>query len=198
MRCGKRPNRRDDVAVVARPFRRLRVAERLGERDRALLVGRIFGVRERQIEEAAQLRRHRPVVLALDRAVGNVHRHGVGPVGAPGAAEHVARELVEEQAQRQRAFRHELPLVEVAARRRLVGEEEALPAGLVEGVVLGKPLVRPGGAPERQHLLDRGVALHAAALKSEKARRRRAFLDQFVPASRRAYSIDTATKRTSP
>ena len=46
----------DDVGVNFRPFQVFGVSDRLVERDAALLVGEVFRVLERKIEEATQFR----------------------------------------------------------------------------------------------------------------------------------------------
>ena len=135
------------------------VAERLVERDRALLVGEFLRMHEGQVEEATQRRIDGLVVPPLDRTIRDHHGGGVGAVGAPRAAEHVTRELVQQQAQRERAVRRQLPFIEVVAGGGLMGEEEALAADRVESLVLGEPSVRTRLAPEGQHVLDRRGAL---------------------------------------
>jgi len=105
-------------------------------------------VHERQEEEAAQLIRHVLIVAALERAVGDLACERVGRIGARIAAKHVARELIEHDAERERAIRGRLPRGELARSRGLVGRHEAVADGGVERVVLAEPLVVSSLAPE--------------------------------------------------
>src|SRR5829696_7562885 len=146
----------DDVAVVARPLQRLLVAENLAEGDRALLVFDILRVHEGEIEELAKGRLDLPVVSLLDRPVGSHEGRRVGPIHGLGAAEHVARELVEQKDHRQRALGRQFPFIQVAPGGRFIGEREAVAAASVEGVVLREPAILAGLAPERNHLLRGG------------------------------------------
>ncbi len=60
----------------------------------------------------------------------------------------VARELIEQDQQCQRALRRLLPFCQLTPRGGVVsGLEPADDLG-IEAIVLGKPLVRPGGLPE--------------------------------------------------
>ena len=76
-------------------FRELIVAVAARERDAAFLIGEIFRVLEWQIEELALDMRDLSVEPASDGAIGDGAGNPIGLVGAPVAAEHVARELVE-------------------------------------------------------------------------------------------------------
>ena len=103
---------------------------------------------ERQEQEAALLVRHVLIVAALERAVGDLARARVGREGARIAAEHVARKLVEHDAERERAVGRRLPVGELAGRGGFVGAKEFLADLGVERIVAREPLVRPRVAPE--------------------------------------------------
>src|SRR5712691_7536288 len=69
----------------------------LGQHPRAALVGEVFAVVERHVEELAPRRRERGIEAAGQRPVRDAARHPVGRIGARARAEDVARELVEQQ-----------------------------------------------------------------------------------------------------
>jgi hypothetical protein len=107
--------------------------------DGAGLVLGILGMFERQVEEEAAVERGASIEAALDRGVGGGARPGVAGKGAQRAAMDVARELVEQQHERQRTVDGAHPIVEIAdAGRRHVGAE-AVADLLVEARVLFEP-----------------------------------------------------------
>ena len=75
----------------------------------------------------------------------------VGREHAGLAAEAVARKLVEQKNQSQSAFGRLVPCVEIASRRGLVQRQAVVSKPLIENVVLGKPAVGTGIAPECNH-----------------------------------------------
>src|ERR1700734_1891832 len=77
---------------IARP---LRVAELREQLYRERLIRAILAVLERQIKEAALLRRHGAVEALSDRAARKSPRDWIGRKGAGGIAEEISRELVE-------------------------------------------------------------------------------------------------------
>ena len=80
----------------------LGIAERGEQQQRLALVAQILAMLERHVEEAAPLRRHAVVIAALDRALGDGERQRIGRELIGMAAEHVARELVEQDDRRER------------------------------------------------------------------------------------------------
>src|SRR4029077_15905178 len=124
----------DDVAVLFGAFQAC-VVRRAVELDAALLIVRVFRMYERQEEKAAHVLRDVLIVAALERAVGDLTRARIGRIGARVAAEHVARELLEHDAERKRAVGGRLPIAEFAGRRRLISGEEFLAHFHVERVV---------------------------------------------------------------
>jgi hypothetical protein len=126
-------------------------------------------VHERQVVEPAFDLRNLPVEAARERMTG--HRAGgrVGVVHARPSAEHVARELVEQDDERQRAFRRGFPLRELALGSGTPELDKARGDLGVEGRVLLEPLVRAGRAPKGEHVhrsdrlrsLSRAVAGHS-------------------------------------
>src|SRR5579862_16388 len=77
--------------------------EPVKEPRRFLLVGEILAVLKRHIDERPLDRGQRQVESARDRVFGRRARLGVGREGARMAAEHVARKLIEQKNQSQRA-----------------------------------------------------------------------------------------------
>src|ERR1043166_6254454 len=105
----------DDVAVLLGVFQVL-IARRAVKLDAAELVGEFLRMHERQEQKAAVFGRQVLVVGALERAVGGRARQRIGREGARLAAEHVARELVEHDHQRERVFGGVLPGGQLAGR----------------------------------------------------------------------------------
>src|SRR5882757_9631319 len=85
----------NDIGVMLGPFGRIRVAARAIEGDAALLVGEIFRMLERQIEEHPLGGRDGLVEATRDRARRDLASQWIGREGAGVPAEHVARKLVE-------------------------------------------------------------------------------------------------------
>src|SRR5262245_26605279 len=88
--------------------------------DRTLLVGQLFGMGERKIEEHLKVRRYRPVVAGIDRCGRCLSRHRIGGIHARGAAKRVAWKLVEQDHQRQASVRSSQPAGELATRSGLM------------------------------------------------------------------------------
>src|SRR5712671_7003491 len=148
----------DDVGVMLGPFDRLRVVGRAVEGDAALLVGELFRMLERQVEEHPLGGRDELVEAARDRARRDLARQRIGREGAGISAEHVARKLVEHDQERERALRISIP-GQLARGRSLVSSTEVTADLGVEAGVLLEPFVRPGGAPEGEHGLRAREAL---------------------------------------
>src|SRR5215472_11026487 len=86
------PEVTDDVGMFLGVCHELIVAVTARELNAAFLIGEIFRVLEREIEELALRMRDLPVEPASDGAIGDGTCNPIGLVGAPVAAEHVARE----------------------------------------------------------------------------------------------------------
>ena len=80
------------------------------KRAAALLVGQALRMHEGQTQELALVVGDPPIEAALEGADGDRARERVRRVAAALPAEHVARELVEHDRERERAFRRILPL----------------------------------------------------------------------------------------
>ena len=111
---------------------------------------------ERQVEELPVGQRHYLVEATLKRALGDRAGLRIGGVGARVAAEHVARELIEHDRQRQRAVGGLLPVGKHSRRGCVIGFQEARADIVVERSVFLEPLFRACCAPEYQHGLGRG------------------------------------------
>src|SRR5258705_9045363 len=85
----------DDFCMQLCPAREVGIVERAHKRDGALLVGEVFGVLERQIEEQALGRWDLSVESARDCASGHGARKRIGRESIGVAAEHVAWKLIE-------------------------------------------------------------------------------------------------------
>src|SRR5580693_1762541 len=85
----------DDRLVLQGIVRPLRVAELREQLHRQRLIGAIFAMLERQVEEHALLRRHADVETLSDRLSGKSPRDWIGRIGAGRIAEEISRELIE-------------------------------------------------------------------------------------------------------
>src|SRR5215831_5738650 len=86
------PEATDDVGMLLGVCHELIVAVAARELNAAFLIGEIFRVLEREIEELALGVRDPPVEPASDGTIGDGAGNPVGLISAPVAAEHVARE----------------------------------------------------------------------------------------------------------
>ena len=104
----------------------LRGIAEVGHRDaRALLVGQILAVLERQVEKQTAVGRQARMETGGDGRYGNPAGRRVAGKGAGRAAPGVAGKLVEQDAQRHGAVRRASPVVERAGSRGLDGAAEA-------------------------------------------------------------------------
>jgi len=134
---------RDDVEMLLRPRQRLGepFGRQLAEQaQRFVLVGHLLGVLERQVGEPALERRQLQVAAVGDQLPGDRQRRGIAGERTRAVAVHVARELVEQQDQRQRAARVAVgPVRQLAAQRRFDRGAEAVADQAVGGRRLAEP-----------------------------------------------------------
>src|SRR5207253_9402894 len=104
----------DDVGMLLGIFREFSIAVVARQLQAALLVGEIFRMHQRQIEELPLGVRQLPVEAAPKGAIGGRAGELVGRVTALITAEHIAGELVEYHDERQRALRRLFPIPELA------------------------------------------------------------------------------------
>src|SRR6266536_3435537 len=149
----KTPEPANDVGVHLGVFFAFGIAGLAAERDTAFLVGEALRMHQRQMEEAPLRRFKQPVGALRDRLLGNRARLGVARERARVAPEQIARKLIEQDEERQRAVRRRLPVVEPAGCRGLIGRKKPGADLGVEGLFALEPFCRPGRAPEREHLL---------------------------------------------
>ena len=159
LRCGKRPNRRITSrwrSRVADRFLAQRVAQRLEQADRLVLVGEVLRMLERQIDEHALDRSKRLVEAAGDQRRARFPRLGIGGERLGRAAMQVAGELVQQDDQRQRAARRLGPVIERAGPGVANGGGETRARGVEFGVLLEPHLAVRGRIavePEVQHFI---------------------------------------------
>ena len=115
----------DDVAVLGGRLQVLLAADRVEQRAGQELVGQHLAVAERHVEEQPMVRAEGHGIEAGERKPRHLDRLSVAAEGARRPAEAVARELVAEKDQRQRAFGRVPPAIEVARHRLLDPAAEA-------------------------------------------------------------------------
>jgi len=133
----------------------VRIAQGGDQFDAAVLVGEDFRMLERQEEEHPQRRIDAMVVAGGDRARRVRPRQRVGRERMAAVAEHVARDLVEQQHQRERAVGVIEQRLVLAPRRGEMRVEEAVAQRGVEGGVLGEPFRRTGVVPKGDDVVGR-------------------------------------------
>src|SRR5262249_4333140 len=104
----------DDVGMNFRPLQVVHIAGCLVKCEATFLVGKVFRMFEWEVEEVTQFCRHLAIEAANDGARSNSARQGIGGKGACVTAEHIARELVKQDQQRQRTLRALLPVRKIS------------------------------------------------------------------------------------
>ena len=145
---------------------RFRIVEAPGEIFEPLFLGgKVLGMHEGHVEPAARNLRQGRVEAARNRLARNAERLGIGRPGPVIVAIDVARELVEQDDEGERAFRLAHPIVVIALRRRLHRIAELAADFRVEGVAFREPLLRPGIEPEIEHVAGADEGHRAAPKK---------------------------------
>src|SRR3990172_2043474 len=144
----------NDLAMALR-VRQIRLAQAAYQCHRALLIGEVLGMGERQIEELCQAEVVHLIMPSIDGRIGDQPRMTVGRIHACRAAEGVAGKLIEQDDERQCAVGAPGPAGQFAARCRLMRSKKVITKALVEGIVLREPKAGPSLPPE----LDNGAGL---------------------------------------
>jgi hypothetical protein len=179
----------DDVGMVFGIARELIVAVAVRELHAALLIGPILRVHERQIEELTLRPGDLLIEAARKRTIGRAPGRRVGRIGARLAAEHIARELIEHDDERERALRRLLPWREPTFGGSAPEAGKARGDLGIEGRVFLEPFVRAGRAPEGKHVRrsDR-LVLRVHAVRGH-SRIRPALMSANSPPSRRTNAL---------
>src|SRR4051794_11160947 len=149
---GKSPETTNDIGVEFCPFQCLDIVVCAKEPEATLLVHRIFGVLEWNVEELPLHRGNPLIEPAADGPIGDRAGECIGGESAGAVTKHVPRELVEYDHKRQRALGRVLPMRQAPGDGCFVGGQKATRDLGVEVAILCVPFVRPGSAPESQHL----------------------------------------------
>lgn len=118
------------------------------EQDRKVLVDEVLGMGKGQAEEQPQVSIDRLHIPRCLRQAGDMSGQGVRCVHVRGATKGVARKLVEQDQQRQRALGGIQPSVAFTANHRPMQVEKTLAKASVERWVLGEPLIGARLPPE--------------------------------------------------
>src|SRR5262249_12339830 len=131
----------NDIGVNCRPLQSVRIAACARKFDAALLVGKILGMLERQIEKPPF--RHCKVLIksARDGAIYNGSRLRIGGKATHRAAEYVTWKLIEHDCQRQRTERRFFPRAKMTSGCGLVSRQKSRPDFIVEGRIFFEPFV---------------------------------------------------------
>ncbi len=154
---GKAPEAADDLAMLTSVGEE-GLAESVVQRYRAILVGKVLGMGERQVEEQPQRVPDLAVEALSQSPLRPAPRLGVAGVHARGSTEGVARVLVEQQQQAEMVLGFIGSRAQRVGAGKLVEVGEALAEAPVEIGVPGEPEGRAGIAPETDHFRQRGRA----------------------------------------
>ena len=135
----KTPETLNNIGVFLGPTGVLWVEFFMQFQRQALVIG-VFGMLKRQVTKPAQGRFNLLIQLRLNHLPGVKPRQRVGGEHVRSATEAIARVLVQQQQQRQRAFWVCGPRLKLTPGGLKVRGVEGLTKALVEGLVLGKPM----------------------------------------------------------
>ncbi|TPW00964.1 MAG: hypothetical protein FD125_2847 [bacterium] len=159
MREAAKPD--DDRMMMLGPaVVRLAVHPGLEQFELPVLIGAILRMLERQVEEPADISIGPQVVPGLQGASGEQPRQRIRREGMARAPEHVARILVQQHQQGERALGCFRPVIEVAPRGGEMRVPETAPETGVKGVILGEPFAGTGLFPEGDDGGRRYVCAH--------------------------------------
>ena len=125
-----------------------RLANRSSECNRTLLVAEILRVSERNIKEEPQVRFDAMIMPARKRGIGDLACKRVRGIHPRRPAKGVARELVEQDRKRPRAYGRFQPCRERLTGRCFVQPQKPFPKSAIKVSVFGKPTRGPGVPPE--------------------------------------------------
>ena len=126
---------------------------------------------QRQIEEPPDVARNLQVVPGRQRLLCEKPRQRIRSEGMALAPEGVARKLVQQDQQGQRAVRRLRPEIQRPPRGGMVCDLEPFPEQGVEGVIPGEPLRGSGLFPEGDDVGRRYVCVHESEPKRPAPRR---------------------------
>ena len=124
------------------------------------LIGAVLRMLQRQIEEPPDVARNLQVVPGLQRLLCEKPRQRIRSEGMARAPEGVARKLVQQDQQAQRALRRLRPGIQRPPGSGMVCDLEPFPEQGVESLVPGEPLRGSGLFPEGEDVGRRYVWLH--------------------------------------
>ena len=149
---GEPPEFFDHIPMLPRVAQLLRIIEHLVQSYTAILIEQRLGMHERQIEKRPHRQIGRLIKAARKCAISHSPSHRIGREGARFPAKHIARKLVEEKHERERALCAVLPSPKPAACSGLVRCKESRSNSEVKRVVARESLVGPSFAPESHNL----------------------------------------------
>ena len=129
------------------------------------LIGAVLRMLQRQIEEPPDVARNLQVVPGLQRLLCEKPRQWIRSEGMALAPEGVARKLVQQDQQGQRAVRRLRPEIQRPPRGGMVCDLEPFPEQGVESLVPGEPLRGSGLFPEGDDVGRRYVCVHESEPK---------------------------------
>ena len=151
----------DDIAMVLGPaVIGFALHPGLEQFDLAVLVGEVLRMLEGQVEEPPDVALNLQVVPGLQRLPGDHPCQGIGGEGMARAAEGVARKLVQQDQQGQRALRRLRPVIQRPPGSGMVCDLESLAEQGVESLVFGEPFRGAGLFPEGDDVGRRYVCVH--------------------------------------
>ncbi len=151
----------DDVVVVLGPaIVGFALHPGLEQFDLPGLIGAVLRMLQRQIEEPPDVALNLQVVPGLQRPLCKMPRQRIRREGMARAAEGVARKLVQQDQQGQRALRRLRPVIQRPPGSGMVCDLESLAEQGVESLVFGEPFRGAGLFPEGDDVGRRYVCVH--------------------------------------
>ena len=129
------------------------------------LIGAVLRMLQRQIEEPPDVALNLQVVPGLQRPLCKMPRQRIRREGMARAPEGVARKLVKQDQQAQRALRRRRPGIQPPPGSGMVRDLEPFPEQGIESLVPGEPLRGPGLFPEGDDVGRRYVCVHESEPK---------------------------------
>lgn len=138
------------IAVGDRMFGEV---DRFVKGDRAFLIGDLFRVGERKVEEKAQLRIHLLIESGFDGSLGVVATERIRCVHSRAVSKCIARKLIEQNHEGESAFCGGEPTLELSCRGALVQMQKLFTERFIKGCVFCEPLFGPRIAPKCDHIV---------------------------------------------
>src|SRR5579859_922586 len=157
---GKSPKSSNNVSMLCGVTQLLGVTQSFIQAHAAVLVDQRFRMHEGQIEKRPHCRVCRSIKTARQCAISGGAPLHISREGARAVTKHVARKLIKQKHQRERALYAFFPGCKLAICGCLVALEKPRSDGLVETFIPREPFIGSGTTPESDDLRGRNANSH--------------------------------------